>query len=63
MKLRATYWKESDGKYLGHLNDHPEHWTQGENLDDLKDHLQDLYVEFSREDLPGIKKVMDIEVG
>jgi predicted RNase H-like HicB family nuclease len=63
MKLKATYWKESDGKYLGYLNDYPDHWTQGEDLGDLKDHLQDLYEEFRREDLPGIKKVMEIEVG
>ena len=57
MKQKITYWKESDGKYLGYLNDYPEHWTQGENLEDLKEHLLDLYREFSTDDLPGIKKV------
>jgi hypothetical protein len=63
MKQKITYWKESDGKYLGYLNDYPEHWTQGENLEDLKEHLLDLYREFSAGDLPGIKKVEEIEVG
>ena len=63
VKQKITYWKESDGKYLGYLNDYPEHWTQGENLEDLKEHLLDLYREFSRNDLPGIKKVEEIEVG
>jgi len=63
MKQKITYWKESDGKYLGYLNDYPEHWTQGENLEDLKEHLLDLYREFSTGDLPGIKKVEEIEVG
>ncbi|MDR4495163.1 MAG: hypothetical protein R3B74_12210 [Nitrospirales bacterium] len=63
MKQKITYWKESDGKYLGYLNDYPEHWTQGENLEDLKEHLLDLYKEFSKDDLPGIKKVEEIEVG
>ncbi|MEO0017286.1 MAG: hypothetical protein RLZZ522_569 [Verrucomicrobiota bacterium] len=42
MTTRFTYWKEEDGRYLGYLNDYPEHWTQGEDLDDLKEHLRDL---------------------
>ncbi len=63
MKQKFTYWKEADGNYLGYLNDYPEHWTQGENLEDLKAHLLDLYREFSKADLPGIKKVEEIEVG
>ncbi len=63
MKQKITHWKESDGKYLGYLNDYPEHWTQGDNLEDLKEHLLDLYKEFSKNDLPGIKKVEEIEVG
>ena len=63
MKQKITYWKESDGKYLGYLNDYPDHWTQGETFEDLKEHLLDLYREFCKGDLPGIKKVEEIEVG
>lgn len=63
MKSTITYWKESDGKYLGYLNAYPDHWTQGDDLDDLKAHLRDLYREFSVGDIPGIKKVEEIEVG
>jgi len=33
----------ADGKYLGYLNSHPGSLTQGEDLDDLKEHLADLY--------------------
>ena len=51
MKQKITYWKESDGKYLGYLHDYPDHWTQGENLEDLKEHLLDLYREFRKADL------------
>ncbi len=46
MKASFTFWKEADGKYLGFLNTHPDHWTQGESLDDLKEHLKDLYALF-----------------
>ena len=47
MKVRVTYWQESDGKYLGYLNDYPDHWTQGEDINDLRENLRDLYKLFS----------------
>ncbi|MCD8535821.1 MAG: type II toxin-antitoxin system HicB family antitoxin [Verrucomicrobia bacterium] len=62
MKARFTYWKESDGWYLGFLNDHPDHWTQGESLDDLKEQLKDLHRSFSSEEISGIRKVEELEV-
>jgi predicted RNase H-like HicB family nuclease len=62
MKTMFTYWKEPDGMYLGYLNSHPDHWTQGDNLDDLKEHLRDLYAMFSAEDIPGIRKVEELEI-
>jgi predicted RNase H-like HicB family nuclease len=57
-----TYWRESDGHFLGYLNAYPDHWTQGDDLDDLKAQLLDLYQEFSKEDLPGIRKVGELVV-
>jgi predicted RNase H-like HicB family nuclease len=57
-----TYWREADGKFLGFLNNYPDHWTQGETLEDLKDHLLDLYREFAKEDLPGIRRVDELMV-
>ena len=62
MSTRFTYWKESDGRYLGYLNDYPDHWTQGEDLEDLKEHLRDLFQMFSSETIPGIRKVAELEV-
>lgn len=60
-KTLFTYWKESDGRYLGYLNEYPDHWTQGEDLADLKENLVDLLDLFSSEDIPGIKKVGELE--
>lgn len=57
-----TYWMEPDGSHLGYLNNVPDHWTQGADLDNLKVHLLDLYKEFSKGDLPGIRKVEDLLV-
>jgi predicted RNase H-like HicB family nuclease len=62
MKATFTYWKESDGRYLGYLNDYPAHWTQGEDLEDLKEQLRDLHRTFGAEQIPGIRKVEELEV-
>lgn len=62
MKIRITYWRETDGRYLGYLNDYPDHWTQGDDLADLEDHLRDLYRTFSTEEIPGIRKEAELEV-
>lgn len=62
MKTRFTYWKEADGRFLGYLNAFPEHWTQGESLDDLKEHLRELFQTFTSEDIPGIRKEEELEV-
>ena len=62
MKAKVTYWLESDGKYLGYLNDYPDHWTQGEDLEDLKKHLRDLLELFGGENIPGIRKEEELEI-
>jgi predicted RNase H-like HicB family nuclease len=62
MKARITYWQEKDGMFLGYLNDYPDHWTQGESLDDLREHLRDLHRMFSAENIPGIRQQEELEV-
>jgi predicted RNase H-like HicB family nuclease len=62
MKVQFTYWQKTDGRYLGFLNKYPEHWTQGDNLEDLKDQLRDLHVLFEPDDIPGIRRVEELEI-
>lgn len=59
-KVSFTYWVEADNKYPGYLNDYPDHWTQGDNVDDLKDHILDLYSIFSEDKIIGIKRVENL---
>jgi len=40
--VKFVYWEE-DGALIGYLQDYPDYWTQGETLEDLKEHLRDLY--------------------
>jgi predicted RNase H-like HicB family nuclease len=42
-KLKCVYWQDDDA-WLGYLEDYPDYWTQGETLDDLLEHLKDLYI-------------------
>ncbi|MEM8642169.1 MAG: type II toxin-antitoxin system HicB family antitoxin [Cyanobacteria bacterium P01_G01_bin.54] len=62
MKISYTYWKESDGMFLGYLNEFPDHWTQGSDLADLEENLADLHKLFNSEDIPGIKRVAEFEI-
>jgi predicted RNase H-like HicB family nuclease len=47
MKNFYTYWKEVDRMLLGYLNEFPDHWTQGTDLEDLIENLADLYRTFT----------------
>lgn len=62
VKAQYTYWLETDGRYLGYLNEYPDHWTQGESLEDLKASLRDLFEIFKDDSIPGIRKVAEIEI-
>ena len=42
MKTAFTYWKSGDF-YVGFLDEYSDYQTQGETLEDLKEHLLDLY--------------------
>jgi hypothetical protein len=61
LTVKYVYWEE-DGGWLGYLQDFPDYWTQGETLDDLKEHLRDLYRDLSGGQIPGIRKVDDLVV-
>jgi predicted RNase H-like HicB family nuclease len=48
--------------FLGYLNEFPDHWTQGVNIEELRENLADLYRTFTREEIPGIKRVAEFEL-
>ena len=59
--VKCVYWEE-DGAWISYLQDYPDYWTQGETLDDLREHLRDLYHDLTSEELPGIRKVDELVV-
>lgn len=52
--IKYVYWQEEDA-WLGYLQDYPDYWTQGETLDDLIDHLRDLYRDLAGGLVPGVR--------
>ncbi len=58
---RYVCWQEEDA-WLGYLQDFPDYWTQGESLDDLIEHLKDLYADLSGGHIPGVRRVGELVV-
>ena len=56
-----VYWQE-DSAWIGYLQEFPDYWTQGETLDDLKDHLRDLHRDLTSGELPGVRRVDQLDV-
>ena len=59
--VKIVYWQEGDG-WIGYLQDYPDYWTQGETLEDLREHLRDLHRDVTSGELPGIRRVDDLVV-
>jgi predicted RNase H-like HicB family nuclease len=47
-----VYWEE-EGSWLGYLRQFPDYWTQGETLEDLLEHLRDLYAHLTGCQVPA----------
>jgi hypothetical protein len=56
-----VYWQQDDA-WIGYLQEFPDYWTQGENLDDLKEHLRDLHRDLTSGELPGVRRVDQLDV-
>ena len=52
---KFVYWQE-ERAWLGYLREYPDYWTQGETLEDLQAHLEDLYKDIISGEIPGIRK-------
>jgi predicted RNase H-like HicB family nuclease len=58
---KYVHWEE-DGSYIGYFVDYPDYWTQGATLDDLKEHLRDLFADLTSGQIPGVRKVDELVV-
>ena len=57
--IKFIYWQEDD-MWLGHLQDYPHYWTQGTSLEDLHEHLADIYTDINAGHIPVVRKVGEL---
>ena len=58
-KKKYIYWQDED-MFIGYLEEYPDYWTQGNSLEQLQENLLDLYHEFSRKNIPAIRKIAEL---
>jgi hypothetical protein len=59
--VKYVHWQDN-GAWLGYLQDFPDYCTQGETLEDLVEHLKDLYQDLNGGHIPGTRKVAELVV-
>ena len=59
--VKVVVWQQEE-TWLGYLQEYPDYWTQGDSLDDLKEHLKDLHADLSAGAIPGARSVVDLVV-
>lgn len=58
---RYVYWRDGD-EWLGYFEEYPDYQTQGQSLEDLKEHLKDLYSDLTSGEIPGVRRVAEMQV-
>jgi hypothetical protein len=61
MTARYVYWRDRE-EWLGYFEEYPDYRTQGQTLEDLQEHLKDLYADLTSGQIPGIRKVAELLV-
>jgi predicted RNase H-like HicB family nuclease len=56
-----TYWQDG-GDWLGYLDEFPDYTTQGGSLEELKEHLADIYKELTSGAIPNVKRHGKLEL-
>ena len=59
--VKIVYWQEEDA-FIGYFEEFPDYRTQGMTLEELKENLRDLYSDLTSGEIPGIRRVADLDV-
>ena len=62
MKTKKIVAWQHEGVWLGYLQEYPDYWTQADTLEDLRQHLKDLYADLSGGLIEGARHVEDLVV-
>jgi hypothetical protein len=61
MTAKYVYWQDGH-HWLGYFDEFPDYQTQGESLEELQEHLKDLYRDLTCGDIPGVRRVAELPV-
>jgi predicted RNase H-like HicB family nuclease len=59
--IKFIYYLEDDS-LIGWLEEFPDYRTQGENIEELKENLRDLYADLTGGKIPNIRRVGELLV-
>ena len=59
--VKFVYWQDKEF-WLGYLHDYPDFMTQGETLEELQEHLKDIYDEIIPGNIPLVTKIGELAV-
>lgn len=59
--VRYVYWQE-ENMWLGYIEEFPDYMTQGETLEELQDHLKDIYDDITGGKVPGVRHVAELRI-
>ena len=59
--IKFIYYLEDDS-LIGWLEEFPDYRTQGENIEELKENLRDLYADLTGGKIPNIRRVGELRV-
>ncbi len=57
---KFVYWEEQ-GMWVGYLEEYPDYRTQGQTLEDLQEHLKDLYKDLTNGTVPGVRRIAELQ--
>ncbi len=58
---RFVYYQEDD-LWIGWFEDYPDYRTQGEDLEELKENLKDIYDELNSGKIPCVHKIGELAI-
>jgi predicted RNase H-like HicB family nuclease len=59
--IRYVYWQDDD-MWLGYLEEFPDYMTQGQTLEELQENLKDIYHEVTTGNIPGVRRVAELQL-
>ncbi len=62
METKRFIYYEEDGYFIGWLEDYPDYRTQGRTMEELREHLVEIFNELTCGEIPCVRKVGELTI-